>query len=298
MAQRNFGSREATGRKLDVIENYLKMYQKALSGRFDTLYVDAFAGSGEVPLSSPDSTSLFKDEAERAVIVGSAARAMAVEPAFKEFVFIDKRDACLRSLKRSLCASPNLGSAKFIHGDANEQVQRICQSTDWRGKRGVVFLDPFGNQVSWETIEVIAQTEALDMWYLFPAGLGVFRQIGRDGRIDPTHAPSLDRMFGTNDWRTAFVKRTQTPDLFSHKETVEKVVTPASAAEFMMERLRSIFKGGVLEEKIPLGALSYTSYYLLFAWGNKADAAKALASKLSKAALKATDRMYGRPNRN
>jgi hypothetical protein len=53
MAQRQFGSTVATGTKLEIIEEYLHMYQKAVGPQFHTKYIDAFAGSGEVPLSRP-----------------------------------------------------------------------------------------------------------------------------------------------------------------------------------------------------------------------------------------------------
>ncbi len=270
------------------------MYQKALGARFDTIYIDAFAGSGEVPLTSPESNSLFEEEDQREVIVGSAVRAMSVEPPFTNYIFIDKREACLSSLASKVSSSPNIERVSFKRGDANKEVQKICLNTHWKSKRGVVFLDPFGNQVDWETVEIIARTEALDMWYLFPAGGGVFRQIGKDGGVHHTHGPSLDRMFGTPDWRQAFVKRAEKADLFSPQETQEKLVTPESAATYMMDRMRQIFGGGVLDVKLPLGTLSYPSYYLLFAWGNPSEAAKRLAAKLSRAAIKATDQKYGR----
>jgi len=62
----------------------------------------------------------------------------------------------------------------------------------------------------------------------------------------------------------------------------------------MIERLGTVFKGGVMQEMIPLGKHAYPSFYLVFAWGNTSPKAKKLANDLSKAALKATDRRHGR----
>ncbi len=39
----------------------------------------------------------------------------------------------------------------------------------------MVFLDPYGMQVEWSTIEALAATKAIDLWYLFPLGVGVAR---------------------------------------------------------------------------------------------------------------------------
>jgi hypothetical protein len=82
--------------------------------------------------------------------------------------------------------------------------------------------------------------------------------------------------------------------MFGVPASQEKIVTPRSAALFMIERLKGIFKGGVMDEMIPLGKHAYPSYYLLFAWGNASPKATGLAKRLSKAAVKATDRKHGR----
>ncbi|MHA1570761.1 MAG: three-Cys-motif partner protein TcmP [Alphaproteobacteria bacterium] len=293
MAQRRFGSADSTGRKLDVIEEYLSMYQKALSNTgFRTLYIDGFAGSGEIPLSD-HKDGLF-DEDVKTVMTGSAHRALNVSPAFSRYIFIDKERQCIDALSAKFVGNPNAGRVKTLVGDANIHVQNLCAKEQWHSQRGVVLLDPFGSQVNWSTIEAIASTKALDLWYLFPAGLGVFRQISKDGTVDPTHEPSITRIVGTEDWKTAFFKPSTQGDLFGKRTTNEKFVTPESATEFMIKRLKTVFQGGVLEEMIPLGKHAYPSYYLLFAWGNPSPKATALARKLAKAAVKATDRKHGR----
>lgn len=294
MAQKRFGSLDATGRKLDVIGEYLAMYQRALAGKFETTYIDAFAGTGEIPISETKNGLLDADEEAQMLIVGSAVRAVEVMPPFTRYVFIDKRKKCIEALRRRFKGNLNASRIAFRVGDANEHVQKLCDSQEWKSWRGVVLLDPFGSQVDWVTVEAIAATKSLDLWYLFPAGLSVFRQISSDGNVDPTHEPSLTRIFGTEDWKTAFLKPSSQGDLFGAPPRREKTVTAESAAEFMVERMRGVFRGGVLSEMIPLGKHAYPSYYLLFAWGNESPKAKALAAKLSKAAIKATDRKHGR----
>lgn len=295
MPQKRFGSLDSTGRKLDVIDTYLKMYQKALSrAAFETVYIDAFAGSGEIPLEEFEGGLLEDDDEAKAVLVGSADRAVSVDPPFHHYLFIDKRRTCIDALRHRFEGHPVGPRITYEAGDANEEVQAFCREWEWRKRRGVVLLDPFGNQVAWETVVAIAETRALDLWYLFPAGLGVFRQISSDGRVDQNTVRSLTKIFGTDEWQTAFLKPSTQADLFGSHQRHEKVVTAESAAEFMKERMRGVFRGGVLDQKIPLGRhRGYPSYYLLFAWGNDSPKAKNLASKLSRAAIKATDRKYG-----
>lgn len=293
MAQRKFGSEGSTGRKLGVISAYLSSYQIALSKTgFQTLYIDGFAGSGEIPLT--DNMGNLFDEDSQSVIIGSADRAFNVSPPFSKYVFIDKRRKCISALRDRFKDTPHSDRASYHVGDANEHIQALCTQEHWRSQRGVVFLDPFGNHVHWNTIEAIAATKALDLWYLFPAGNGVFRQVANDGTVDPTHEPSITSLFGTENWKTAFLKPSQQSDLFGDTSRQEKIVTPESAAEFMIERLRTVFHGGVMDEMIPLGKHAYPSFYLLFAWANPSEKARALAKKLSKAAIKVTDRKHGR----
>ncbi|MGF1595230.1 MAG: three-Cys-motif partner protein TcmP [Kiloniellaceae bacterium] len=296
MPQKKFGSLDSTGRKLDVIGAYLEIYQKALSGKFEeTIYVDAFAGSGEVPIGQINSGLLADDDEARNVLVGSAVRAVEVDPPFSRYIFIDKQERCIEALRQRLQGNKNYDRIEFYPGDANELVQVFCKRGEWKSRRGVVLLDPFGSQVAWATVEAIAATRALDLWYLFPAGLSVFRQISSDGRVDSTHEPSLTRIFGTVEWKSAFLRPSAQDDLFGDAPRQEKVVTAESAANFMIDRMKSVFRGGVLDIKIPLGnKRSYPLYYLLFAWGNESPKAKELAMKLSKAAIKITDRKYGR----
>jgi three-Cys-motif partner protein len=248
MAQKRFGSVESTGRKLDVIEEYLSMYQKALSNTgLSTLYVDGFAGSGEVPIVEL-ADGLFNDEDVKTVLAGSADRAVNVEPPFARYIFIDKRKKCVEAIRAKFKDSPLAGRMTYHVGDANEHIKKLCSDEKkWRSQRGVVLLDPFGSQVEWPTIEAIAKTKALDLWYLFPAGLGVFRQIANDARIDPKQEQSITRMLGTDEWKSAFLKPSKQADLFGDRVTLEKVVTPESAAEFAISKLKTVFEGGVMD---------------------------------------------------
>ena len=295
MAQRPFGGINSTGVKLDILANYVSMYLSALQNQTwcKKIYFDAFAGSGLVPLKQ-DEGGLFGDDLEDTTeLVGSAIRAIESRPPFDRYTFVDKRRKRINALEERFGSSPLLSRMNFRCGDANLMVRELCDNTDWRKHRALVFLDPFGSQVEWSTIEKIAQTNAIDLWYLFPAGLSVFRQISNQGTVHETHAPSIDRLFGTEEWREAFLEPVETADLFSTQTKYEKKVTPESAAQFMIKRMKSVFSGSVLDYLIPLGSMPYPKYYLLFASANPSVKAKALTRRLSKAAVAATERKYG-----
>ena len=281
------------------------MYQKTVGEMkwARTHYIDAFAGSGQIPLTNNSNEgTLWADGADdkdfemaQSFIKGSTQLALEVTPAFSQYTFIEKDKNKFDELSDLLIGHPLSDCVEIRNGDANIEVRSICSAMKSKD-RAVLFLDPFGSQVEWETIEAIAKTKAIDMWYLFPAGLSVFRQISRDGNVHSTHSQSIDRIFGTSKWREAFVKKHTVLDLFNQEtEVSEKLVTPESAAEFMIERLKTVFKGTVAEFKVPLGKHAYPSYYLLFASGNPSGPARKLTASLAKAAVKAIESKNGKP---
>ena len=71
-----------------------------------------------------------------------------------------------------------------------------------------MFLDPYGMQVSWETIESVAETKAIDLWILFPIGT-INRMLENDGQISSAKQRTLDRFFGEPDWREVFYPLTE-----------------------------------------------------------------------------------------
>jgi three-Cys-motif partner protein len=286
MAQIKFGGAH-TERKLQKLEAYLRAYTTALKNQnFHLIYFDAFAGTGDIPRSDLEAP-MFAAEEYEFFIAGSAERALNIPTKFDEYIFVESSAKKVDRLSQLLARYPDLSQRIVIErGDANIEVERFCSERNWRTSRAVVFLDPFGNQVAWETIVAIAETEAIDLWYLFPAGLGVHRQIGRDGKIYFQHGPSLDRLFGTTDWKDAFIEEQPRRDLFGQTQSVSaKLATPESITRFMIQRMREVFRGGVLDIWLPLGSKGVHMYSLLFAWANPSPKAK-LAGKLAQAVLR------------
>lgn len=172
-----------TTRKLDVLAGYLQSYTTALKNQpkpqrpFRKLFVDAFAGTGyrEARRDSAGSSqdALVPDLVEQepqSLLDGSARIALKTDPPFDRYVFIERSaERCVR-LEALKSDFPNLAERIAIrHGDANTEIQELC-SEDWGMQRAVIFLDPYGMQVEWATIEAIARTKAIDLWILFPFG--------------------------------------------------------------------------------------------------------------------------------
>ena len=194
-----YGS-DHTAIKNSCVYQYLSAYSVALKNKpFFLAYIDAFAGSGDRAFLK-SAAPLFGEEEILKVVDGSARLALSVEPPLDLFVFIEKD----RSRYRRLCALEKEFPDRKIkpyHGDANDSIKEICRSINWdddkrktRPVRAVMFLDPFGMHVDFETLQAIADTKAIDVWYWFSL-MGLYRQATLDIRnIDAAKCASLNRV--------------------------------------------------------------------------------------------------------
>jgi three-Cys-motif partner protein len=293
MAKQRFGG-DHTVLKLEKLEAYLKAYTQALSKqRFRLVFFDAFAGTGDIQISEADQKQhkLFAQDDYQLFTLGSAQRALGLQRPFHEYIFIEKSRGKTLHLEKLKEKFPSLANRITIKkGDGNNELKIFCANTNWGSTRAVVFLDPFGNQVNWATILEVAKTKAIDLWYLFPAGLGVYRQIGEDGSLDDTHTASMDSLLGTKDWRSAFIGETEDEGLFGSHKKSEKIATPDSITRYMIDRMKNEFAGGVLDVWLPLGSKGIHMYSLLFACANPSVKANQLARKLALAVLKGKSR--------
>ena len=258
-----------TIKKLRAVEGYLRAYQNVMKRQnFRTVFFDAYAGTGDLPTDHPNGGLLADVVDKDEMVQGSTRRALQVAPPFHRYVFVERMKGKVEELLRLKSEFGSLADRIQVkQGDANDELVAFCKATDWRSFRAVVFLDPFGNQVRWATLEAVAK-RPIDLWYLFPSHLGMNRQIDNDGNIDATHGPSLDSLYGTPSWRDAFIRHEKINDLFGETDVATKQVDADIATGFMIERMKSIFKGGVLDEWLPLGKNGAHWYSLIFACGN------------------------------
>jgi three-Cys-motif partner protein len=162
-------------------------------------------------------------------------------------------------------------------GDANAEIRALCgKNKDWSSRRAVMFLDPYGTQVEWATIEAIASTKAIDLWILFPLGIGVNRLLTRSGEIPASWRRRLDLLLGTEEWYDAFYKVEHAPTLFDTQETEVVKATMETIGRYFNDRLAGIFAGVAPEPKVLLNSANCPLYLLCFAVGNARGAPIAL----------------------
>ncbi|MGE0384063.1 MAG: three-Cys-motif partner protein TcmP [Gammaproteobacteria bacterium] len=269
-----------TDTKLEILRQYLIPYRQifttsAKAKHFKTIYIDAFAGTGERvdPNLSPDVADLIgdTDPSERdAYKKGSARIALEVTPPFDRYVFVEKqpeRSAELRVMVRS--EFPNLvPRCNIVQGDANGYLQENLPRVDWDNWRAVLFLDPYGMAVEWETIKIIAETRAIDLWVLFPVGQGVNRLLTRASTPPPEWEARLTRMFGTEEWKARFYAPSRQQDIFGDTPGMLKDTSFDLIGEYFLERLRATFAGVAPHAAKLENSRNVPLYWLCFAAGN------------------------------
>jgi three-Cys-motif partner protein len=281
-----FGGRW-TDEKLEQLRKYLAAYMRIMTANpraayIQKVYFDAFAGSGErVDTGTNHGDTIpqsVETDAEAADLrKGSVQVALETEPAFDQYVFVEKNAAYAAKLGSLREQYPNLSTRIIIErGDANDVLVRWCRTTDWQKTRAVVFLDPYGMQVDWATIEAIAATKAIDLWILFPLGQGVNRLLTRDTPPPASWAARLTRFFGNDDWRNKFYRPRAQSSFLDLPGAVEKNTDLDAIGDYFLERLKAIF-AGVAEPALPLRNSKGAPIFLLyFAAGNEKGAPTAV----------------------
>jgi three-Cys-motif partner protein len=275
--------------KLDAVQYYLECYTKALKAfGFDIWYIDAFAGTGSRVVERVTGGILGEPAiVTKETLAGSVTRALQVRPAFDHYVFVEKqptRCAALGDLQRSSPAA----DIRVIPGEANQVLRELVAQRPWRRRgqansRGVVFLDPYALHVDWSTLQALASTEILDVWYLFPIR-DTIRQLARNFEgIGPKEA-MLDRVLGP-EWRELYSIKPQVEpisDLFSARAPVEpgleRVVSAPQFERWLQGRLQTEFR--FVSDPLPiLKTPSQQLFSLFLGVSNPSRAATDLAQK-------------------
>jgi three-Cys-motif partner protein len=281
-----FGSDEITEIKLRLVEEYIKAYTVALRTKFRSLwYIDAFAGTGSRTVRhEAKSASIFDEETAERIERrrGSARIALEVKPYFDKLIFMEQRKKHFDALMRLKDEHPDRDII-VLRGDANELIQREIASTGWARKRAVLFLDPYGMNVDWATLKVIANTGAIDVWYLFSIE-GLYRQAARDiSKIDVSKRAAITRQLGTDEWENKLYQKASPQNtLFGLMdiEDSQRTADVEGLERYVTERLRTLFPLVMQPYPLPLKRRPQR-FSLYFALSNQDPKAIGLARRIA-----------------
>lgn len=257
--------------KLDALEGYLHSFNTALKKQpFKKIYIDGFAGNGECKIKSGDNIVSTK---------GSTVRALNTTPSFDELYFIERDKNNVKQLE-VLAADYSSQKINIVSGDANQEIIKIINSTDWKHSRGVLLLDPFGMTVEWPTLEKIANTKAIDLWYLFPINALLRQAANNLEKVESYKADKITACLGTNDWIEKFYQESEHTDLLDTQK-ISVRIKHQDILSYVQNRLGSIF-ANVLEPVILKNANNAAMFALFFACSNPSRNAIKISGDIAK----------------
>ena len=244
--------------KLDIINKYASAYSRILSSQTRPslyhCYIDAFSGPG-----------FHISKESGAQIDGSPTIAMAIDPPFKQYYFIDLDASKIQSLERLSHGRPNVS---LFNGDCNTilltKVLPNVKYEDYR--RGLCLLDPYGLHLDWRVIHEVGKMRSVDIFLNFPI-CDMNRNVlwkHNPQEVDAAQIERMNRFWGDESWRSIAYQETRQMSLFGDSKT-EKV-TNEIIAEAFRERLVKVSGFKCVPKPIAMrNRNNATVYYLFFA---------------------------------
>ncbi len=294
MTEHHFGG-TWTEIKLEIVKKYLNFYTKALTPlNLPLIYIDAFAGTGSREETSKAIPIIGKEE-EQVKLAGSARNALETNPPFDKYIFIEKQKKRCQELEKLKNEFESL-NIEIINDDANRVLEDLIEKPRWRGTnyRGVIFLDPYGLQVNWTTLQAIRSTQSFDLWFLFPIS-GVCRQAAKNyDKMEEYKKECLDKIFETNEWFDAFynqksnkpVPQSIFPEIGKSAEEIRREANIKQIEEWVRKRLQQCFHYVSAPKALPESGSQLFS--LFFCVSNNSPKAIGLAQKVANEILKNT----------
>ena len=275
-----------TEQKLDAFEKYVRAYLTIMNTyrdkfKWSILYFDGFAGTGsrseeEKEQETNSIIELFGEDlvdiGEMSVYQGAAERVVQLEQSMRGFdyyYFIDKFEENCAKLELKLSAYPTNGYKIFRPGDANAMILKLSDALENNKKlKALVFLDPFGMQIDWQSIEALAK-RGVDLWILLPTGVIINRLLRKDGTL--MYPEKLEQFFGMRkeDIHDRFYNRQVDYGIFGETERYEKVNDSINQiAELFCERLGELFQYVTSKPLVLRNANNVPIYHFAFASDN------------------------------
>jgi three-Cys-motif partner protein len=238
--------------KLHILRGYASPYSKILTAKnFYHLYIDAYAAAGS---HTSRSTGLTVD--------GSAMIALATDPPFSEYHFIDSDPLRVEELRRKTASRPDV---RVHSGDCNEILIRdvfpLSRYEDRR--RSLCLLDPYNIDLSWNVIATAGGMKSIEVFVNF-----MVMDMNMN-EAEPAQVARMDRFWGDGSWRSVAYEANPQLNLYGVQDEIKVDDANEKIAEAYRQRLIDV--AGFAHAPRPLrfvNSRGRTIYYLFFASPN------------------------------
>lgn len=256
--------------KLGLLKKYLEAYLVILAKQDwckGYEYIDAFAGTGK-PQSRD--AEIFVD--------GSPRIALSLKKPFTQYHFIEESSWRVKKLEELEKEFVNR-NISIYQGDCNKILtEKILPQLNYATKkRAIAFIDPFGMQFHWNTLEAIAKVKTIEIILNFPV-MAINRNVLKRNQkiITDKERKRLDLLWGTKDWMFDLYEEDHT--LFG-VEQKKKKMSGKEMGKVFKKRLSEIFQH-CTDPVLMVNSNNAPLYCLMFA-GHNAKGAK-IASDIFK----------------
>jgi three-Cys-motif partner protein len=177
-----------SAKKLEALKKYLEIFCIAMKSKFrNRIFLDLFSGPG-----------LCYDRNNRIFLNGSSLITLGLSNPFTKHIFVDSDPTTLNIL-RLRCGKSNpilLSSIEFMNVDSNSHIDEILSKIPKRHSISVVFVDPNGLDIHFETIRKLsAFPSSMDIIIHFSV-FDLKRNLGnyKSGN------EKADKFFGCHNW--------------------------------------------------------------------------------------------------
>lgn len=182
--------------KLDILLRFIDMFSTAMKDRpwASVNYIDLLAGPGKNVIGKTGE-----------VVLGSPL--IALKYPFHNYFFVERDPELFKGLDSRVSVSPRNEHVRRYNGDCNVEIGNIVAEIRAIDRRAapeswqslnLVFADPEGFELYWETIEKLGRETRSDLIINFSTS-GITRNIREAFNSQKEHA--IDKFLGTRDWR-------------------------------------------------------------------------------------------------
>lgn len=269
-----------TEKKLDAFSKYVTAYLRIMNKHpyWKTIYFDGFVGSGLRGENNKDNTTLynklFPNVSDNIDYKGAAERVLTLNEklAFDYHYFIDSNKASLTKLKSKLDKyQPNHKYGfQYRFGDCNTELLNLANAMKSKSNNyaALVFIDPFGMQLNWESIASLQYTRT-DIWILVPTGVIINRLLDKKGELP--HLKKLESFFGISEEeiRKQFYETETHKTLFGDDEIIRKINEPITKiANLYIQRLKTIWSYVTEKPLVLYNSRKVPIFHFVFASNN------------------------------
>ncbi|MCU0435577.1 MAG: three-Cys-motif partner protein TcmP [Bacteroidia bacterium] len=264
--------------KLDAFIKYVRAYLTIMKKYpyWQTIYFDGFAGVGQRvrDRQGQQILDLWEGEIPEDIDVYKGASKRVLEEkdlSFDYYYFIDKDKENISSLEQIANNTNHISRNRIIirEDDCNAQLTKLASALSKKKLAALIFLDPFGMQIIWDSIQQLKKTRS-DIWILIPSGVSINRLLPKNGKTKSKKV--LEGFFGLSydEIHNHFYAKREDLTLFGQITNEEKIENPIDKIISLYQiQLKKIWTYCSHEPLILYNSKKAPIFHLIFASNNE-----------------------------